>query len=127
MASLAAAGIVYLLSVREFFATKRFPRRVVIMGLVLAAVWQIEFLRLPAGPDDDIHRYVWDGRLQRLGYNPYLVIPSDPAVAALPISSGSGAFLSHSHCDPGIHLCVESRICDVRARDYFGAALSSAQ
>jgi hypothetical protein len=83
MASLAAAGIVYLLSVREFFATKRFPRRVVIMGLVLAAVWQIEFLRLPAGPDDDIHRYVWDGRLQRLGYNPYLVIPSDPAVAAL--------------------------------------------
>jgi len=83
MVSLVAAGIVYLLSVREFFATKQFPRRVVIIGLFLAAVWQIEFLRVPAGADDDIHRYVWDGRLQRLGYNPYLVIPSDPAVAAL--------------------------------------------
>jgi hypothetical protein len=42
-------------------------------------VWHTEFLRLPAGADDDIHRYVWDGRLQRLGYNPYLVVPSDPA------------------------------------------------
>jgi alpha-1,6-mannosyltransferase len=46
-------------------------------------VWHIEFLRVPAGADDDIHRYVWDGRLQRLGYNPYLVVPSDPGFAAL--------------------------------------------
>src|SRR5205823_11737351 len=58
-------------------------RRVVILGLVLAAVWHIEFLRLPPGADDDIHRYVWDGRLQRLGYNPYIVVPSDPALAGL--------------------------------------------
>jgi len=83
MASLTAAGIVYLLAVREFFAGPIFSRRVVVIGLVLAAVWHIAFLRLPAGPDDDIHRYVWDGRLQRLGYNPYLVVPSDPAFAAL--------------------------------------------
>ena len=46
-------------------------------------MWHIEFLRLPPGADDDIHRYVWDGRLQRLGYNPYLVVPSDPAVQGL--------------------------------------------
>jgi alpha-1,6-mannosyltransferase len=83
MASLAFAGILYLLAVREFFRTPRFSRRVIITGLVLAAVWHIEFLRMPAGADDDIHRYVWDGRLQRLGYNPYLVIPSDPAVERL--------------------------------------------
>ena len=38
---------------------------------------------LPPGQDDDIHRYVWDGRVQRLGYNPYLVIPADPALAGL--------------------------------------------
>jgi len=74
---------VYLLAIREFFATPRFSRRVVVIGLVLAAAWNIAFLRVPAGPDDDIHRYVWDGRLQRLGYNPYLVIPSDPAVKGL--------------------------------------------
>jgi len=85
MASLALAGMVYLLAIREFFATPRFGRRVVVIGLVLAAAWHIEFLRVPSGDenDDDIHRYVWDGRLQRLGYNPYLVVPSDPAVKGL--------------------------------------------
>jgi len=87
MASLMLAGIVYLLAIREFFATTKFERRisrrVVVIGLVLAAVWHIEFLRVPPGPDDDIHRYVWDGRVQRLGYNPYLVVPNDPSVKDL--------------------------------------------
>ncbi|HEY4051381.1 MAG TPA: hypothetical protein VGM27_31345 [Acidobacteriaceae bacterium] len=82
MASLTVAGIVYLLAIREFFATPTFARRVVVIGLVLAAVWHIEFLRVPA-MNDDIHRYVWDGRLQRLGYNPYIVVPSDPAAKGL--------------------------------------------
>jgi hypothetical protein len=83
MASLTLAGIVYLLAIREFFAAPTFPRRVVVIGLVLAAVWHIEFLRVPSGADDDIHRYLWDGRVQRLGYNPYIVVPSDPVVSSL--------------------------------------------
>jgi Glycosyltransferase family 87 len=83
MASLVLAGIVYLLAVREFFSTPLFPKRVVVIGLVLAALWQLPFLLMQPGLDDDIHRYVWDGRVQRLGYNPYLVVPSDTAVAAL--------------------------------------------
>jgi len=89
MGSLMLAGVAYPLTVRELFCergvrtTGTFSRRVVVTGLVLAAVWHIEFLRLPAGADDDIHRYVWDGRLQRLGYNPYLVVPSDPALSGL--------------------------------------------
>jgi alpha-1,6-mannosyltransferase len=89
MASLTLAGIAYLLAMREFFATPKFEGRisrcVLVIGLVLAASWHVEFLRVPAGTDDDIHRYVWDGRLQRLGYNPYLVVPSDPAVKGLHI------------------------------------------
>ena len=83
MASMTVAGIVYLFAIHELFRTPRFARRVVPIGLALAAVWHIAFLRLPPGVDDDVHRYVWDGRLQRLGYNPYLVIPSDPAVQRL--------------------------------------------
>jgi alpha-1,6-mannosyltransferase len=79
----AVAGIVYLLAVREFFSTPRFPQRVLVVGLVLAALWHLQFLRLPSGADDDIHRYVWDGRIQRLGYNPYILVPSDPAVRGL--------------------------------------------
>jgi len=38
---------------------------------------------MPSGSDDDIHRYVWDGRVQRLGYNPYVLVPSDPALGGL--------------------------------------------
>ncbi len=80
---LSIAGIAYLLAIRELFATPKFPRRVIIIGLVLAALWHIPFLLSPPGPDDDIHRYLWDGRLQRLGYNPYIVVPSDPAFRGL--------------------------------------------
>jgi alpha-1,6-mannosyltransferase len=83
MASLTLAGIVYLLAIREFFSTPRFPNRVIVIGLVLAALWHLPFLLTAPGADDDIHRYVWDGRVQRLGYNPYVVVPSDPALAAL--------------------------------------------
>jgi len=81
--TLAVAGFAYLLAIREFFSTPRFPRRVIVMGLVLAALWHIPFILLPPGSDDDVHRYVWDGRVQRLGYNPYVVVPSDPALAGL--------------------------------------------
>ena len=81
--SLAIAGIAYLLAVREFFRTQRFSRQVVFTCLALAALWRIPFLIAPLGPDDDIHRYLWDGRVQRLGYNPYHVVPADPALAGL--------------------------------------------
>jgi alpha-1,6-mannosyltransferase len=80
---LAVAGVAYLLTVREFFSTPRFPRRVIVIGLGLAALWHLAFLRMPPGSDDDIHRYVWDGRVQRLGYSPYIVVPSDPAFAGI--------------------------------------------
>jgi len=83
MAWLTLACIAYFLAVWQLFFTPRFPRRVVVIGLVLAAISQLAFLRLSPGPNDDIHRYVWDGRLQRLGFNPYLVVPSDPAAKRL--------------------------------------------
>ena len=80
---LAVAGIAYLLAIREFFSTPRFPHRVIVVGLVLAALWHLPFLLMPPGSDDDVHRYVWDGHVQRLGYNPYIVVPSDPALGGL--------------------------------------------
>jgi alpha-1,6-mannosyltransferase len=83
MVPLAVVVAAYLFAIREFFSTEKFPRRVIVIGLALAAVWQILFLRMPPGADDDVHRYVWDGRVQRLGYNPYIVVPSDPALAGL--------------------------------------------
>jgi alpha-1,6-mannosyltransferase len=80
---LAVAGIAYLLAIRELFSTPKFPHQVIVIGLVLAALWHLPFLFAPPSSDDDVHRYVWDGRVQRLGYNPYIVVPSDPALRAL--------------------------------------------
>jgi alpha-1,6-mannosyltransferase len=80
---LVVAGVAYLLAIRELFSAPELPKRVVVFGLALSALWHIQFLRMPPGLDDDIHRYVWDGRVQRLGYNPYIVVPSEPALAGL--------------------------------------------
>ncbi|GAC1646863.1 MAG: hypothetical protein NVS9B15_05240 [Acidobacteriaceae bacterium] len=83
MAALTIGEIAYLLAVRELFAATAYAKRVVCFGLVLAAVWHAAFLLVPTPFDDDVHRYVWDGRVQRLGYNPYVVIPNDLTVQAL--------------------------------------------
>ena len=80
---LGIAGIAYLLAIREFLSTPTFPKHAIVFGLVIAALSHVLFLRLPPGTDDDIHRYVWDGRVQRLGYNPYLLIPGDAASSSL--------------------------------------------
>lgn len=80
---LLVAGLAYLLAMRELFSAIEVPRRVIVFGLVSAALWHVLFLRMPPGLDDDVHRYVWDGRVQRLGYNPYLLVPNDPALAGL--------------------------------------------
>src|SRR5260370_7707262 len=80
---LAVAGVAYLLAIRELLSTPEFPKRVIVYGLVLSALWHFQFLRMPSGLDDDVHRYLWDGRVQRLGYNPYILVPSDPALVGL--------------------------------------------
>ena len=51
--------------------------------LICAAVFRLTLL--PAAPNlsDDIYRYLWDGRVQLAGINPYLHAPADAAVEGL--------------------------------------------
>jgi hypothetical protein len=82
--------VVYGFLVRELFADDvpatpadpgaRLPR-LLIGALLLSAAFRVPLAVSPVGWDNDMVRYVYDGRLQRLGYNPFSVIPSDPAVA----------------------------------------------
>lgn len=83
--SLAVAGAAYLLAVREliFLQTRGYARHVIYACLALSVLWRVPFFLSPPGPLDDTRRYVWDGRLQRHGYNPYFVVPADPAFSAL--------------------------------------------
>ena len=51
-----------------------------IIGLALA----MRVVLLPGAPiSNDVFRYVWDGRVQSAGVNPYLYVPADPALAHL--------------------------------------------
>lgn len=83
LAPLGVAALAYAFAVRELFSTPKFPRHIIVVGLAMAALWHLPFLLTPPGTDDDIHRYLWDGRVQRWGYSPYLVVPNDPALAGL--------------------------------------------
>jgi alpha-1,6-mannosyltransferase len=57
-------------------------RRTLIFILGLAAIMRALLLFAPPH-STDIYRYVWDGRVQADGINPYLYIPEDPALAHL--------------------------------------------
>ncbi len=57
-------------------------RRAVTGILVVAAV--LRAMVVTINPvSSDINRYVWDGRVQAAGINPYRYIPADPALASL--------------------------------------------
>ncbi len=58
------------------------PRRLLLAAFAFAVAFRVPLAMPQAGADSDMVRYVWDGRVQLLGYNPYLVLPSDPAMAA---------------------------------------------
>ena len=83
IAWLVIAGLAYSLAIRELFSASNVPKRIVMIALAFSAVWHVVFLLQPPGMDDDIRRYIWDGRVQRLGYNPYTLVPSDPKVTGL--------------------------------------------
>ena len=54
-------------------------RRALVLSLALAASWRVPLLLMPPTLSSDVYRYVWDGRIQRRGYDPYLIVPSDRA------------------------------------------------
>ncbi len=50
--------------------------------LVVAAILRV--MLVPIDPvSTDINRYIWDGRVQAAGINPYLYVPADPALKSL--------------------------------------------
>lgn len=85
----AVLGVVYGLLARALLgpsapaapvAGRGLPR-LLITALLFAVAFRAALAFQPIGIDNDMVRYMYDGRLQRLGYNPFAVVPSDPAVA----------------------------------------------
>src|SRR6267142_2438057 len=61
----------------------RSARSTVIIVLVLAGVFRLSIVFAPPYLSDDIYRYVWDGRVQAAGINPYRYIPADEHLQSL--------------------------------------------
>jgi alpha-1,6-mannosyltransferase len=62
-------------------STDRRPALALILGT--AILLRLLALSAPVFLSDDINRYIWDGRVQAAGINPYRYIPTDPDLARL--------------------------------------------
>lgn len=51
--------------------------------LIFALAMRLALVVIEPLLSTDIYRYVWDGRVQAAGINPYRYVPADPALAAL--------------------------------------------
>ena len=58
-------------------------RSLLVIGLVFAALFRLSIIFYPPYLSDDIYRYIWDGRVQFAGINPYRYIPADESLAEL--------------------------------------------
>jgi len=76
------AGIAYIAALFAVSQGLR-SRRLLVVCLLLAVSWRVAII--PSAPlvSDDVYRYLWDGRVQRFGYNPYESTPNDPELAHL--------------------------------------------
>ena len=55
----------------------------VLIAVAFAILFRLSILFAPPYLSDDIYRYVWDGRVQAAGINPYRYIPAAPELAHL--------------------------------------------
>ena len=80
----ACAGIavaVYAAVVAWIWRTPPADRRLFALAVLFAIAFRVPLALPGVEPDNDMVRYVWDGRVQTLGINPYAVRPADPEVA----------------------------------------------
>jgi len=58
-------------------------KQAVWLVLLVAAALRLPLIVSPPFLSTDVYRYVWDGRVQVSGVNPYRYLPADPALAGL--------------------------------------------
>jgi hypothetical protein len=82
VAAALAQGAVYAAAV-WLVLRHRFGRGVLAVVFIVAVVARAIALPAPAILSTDVARYVWDGRVQAAGVNPYRYVPADPQLAGL--------------------------------------------
>ena len=78
--------VLYVVVALGYLLVAVWGRRSLALPLVIVVAALLRILLLPGVPSlsDDFHRYIWDGRVQEAGLNPYLYPPEDPALDRVP-------------------------------------------
>lgn len=74
---------IYFIAVAQARGARDDNNRALITIFLFAILFRLSLLALPPFTSDDIYRYVWDGRVQAAGVNPYLYAPSSARLARL--------------------------------------------
>lgn len=77
-----AATAAYLILLRGFWREPAPQRGALIAALLMSVAIRAPLVGPKANSDSDMVRYLWDGRVQTMGYSPYDVTPADPDMAA---------------------------------------------
>lgn len=83
-----AAGVAYV-GLVWLVRRQAVSRGALIGAVAIAAAARLVVVTAPPLMSTDLYRYVWDGRVQAAGINPYRYLPADPALAGLR-DQGSG-------------------------------------
>jgi hypothetical protein len=77
-----AEGAIYLLAVASLRRAATMRRGLPFI-LLVAALLRVGTVMFPPFLSSDMYRYVWDGRVQGAGINPYRYLPADQALSRL--------------------------------------------
>jgi hypothetical protein len=87
-----ASGIAYLAAVSHFPPKIDIRKQAIIFWGV---VFVLRVVALPLVPSDDLIRHQWEGKVQRAGFNPYLIAPSDSQLDDLRHDFPEAAKINH--------------------------------
>jgi hypothetical protein len=79
--ALAASGLVTIFATSCAVNVPTRTALIIVFGFALAM--RLALVGIEPLLSTDLYRYIWDGRVQAAGINPYLYVPADPALAAL--------------------------------------------
>src|SRR5256885_3177543 len=92
VASAFLSGVAYLAAVSNFKIDISFRKQAIFFWGV--AIF-LRLIALPLAPSDDLFRYQWEGKIQRAGFNPYLIAPADSQLDQLRHDFPQAAKINH--------------------------------
>ena len=72
--------ILMIILVRKFPSDLK-PKTAVMIIIIIGVFARLLFLAYPAG--NDVFRYIWEGYIQNLGFNPFVLAPTHPVLAEI--------------------------------------------